>query len=65
MGDGKMTSETAATIKKQENGCVGIGEQCQPQGLNVPNWNALSRTPKTSGEEKKPLRIRTIFQSLP
>lgn len=27
MGDGNMTGETAATIKKQENGCVGIGEQ--------------------------------------
>lgn len=27
MGDGKMTGETAATIKKQENGCVGKGEQ--------------------------------------
>lgn len=76
MGDGKMTGEAAATIKKQENGCVGIGEkkarlttakqtsQCQQQDLNVHNWNALSRTPMTSGEEKKPLRIRTISQSL-
>lgn len=27
MSDGKMTGETAATIKKQENGCVGIGER--------------------------------------
>lgn len=27
MGDGKMTGETAATIKNQENGCVEIGEQ--------------------------------------
>lgn len=27
MGDGKMTGEAAATIKKQENGCVGIGEK--------------------------------------
>lgn len=77
MSDGKMTGETAATIKKQENGCVGIGErrpgwqwqnrqasQCQQQDLNVHNWNALSRTPMTSGEEKKPLRIRTISQAL-
>lgn len=49
MGDGKMTGEAAATIKKQENGCVGIGEkkarlttakqtsQCQQQDLNVHN----------------------------